>query len=56
MRRKSLLPAVIAFTLAISGIGLTQGTAQAAGTTITIWHNLGTTQNAEAVKGLTDAY
>lgn len=56
MRRKSLLPAVIAFTLAITGIGLTQSTAQAAGTTITIWHNLGTTQNAEAVKGLTDAY
>ena len=30
--------------------------AQAATTTLTIWHNLGTTQNADAVKALTAAY
>ena len=56
MRRKSLLAGAMALALATTGIGLTQSAAHAAGTTITIWHNLGTTQNADAVKGLTAAY
>jgi raffinose/stachyose/melibiose transport system substrate-binding protein len=42
--------------MAATGIGLNLQSASAAGTTITIWHNLGTTQNAEAVKALTSAY
>ena len=56
MRRKSLLAGAIALAMAATGIGLNLQSASAAGTTITIWHNLGTTQNAEAVKALTSAY
>jgi raffinose/stachyose/melibiose transport system substrate-binding protein len=56
MRRKSLLAGVVSAALIVAGIGTSLTSAQAAGTTITIWHNLGTTQNAEAVKALTDAY
>lgn len=55
MRRKSLLAGVLTLMLATVGVGINLPTAQAA-TTITIWHNLGTTQNAAAVKALTDAY
>ena len=47
---------VIALALAATGFGVNAQSASAAGTTITIWHNLGTTQNAEAVKALTTAY
>jgi ABC-type glycerol-3-phosphate transport system substrate-binding protein len=46
---------VIAFAIAATGLGVNAQSASAAGTTITIWHNLGTTQNAEAVKALTSA-
>lgn len=56
MRRKSLLAGAIALALAATGISVNAQSASAAGTTITIWHNLGTTQNAEAVKALTSAY
>jgi raffinose/stachyose/melibiose transport system substrate-binding protein len=56
MRRKSLLAGAIALALAATGVGINAQSASAAGTTITIWHNLGTTQNAEAVKALTSAY
>jgi raffinose/stachyose/melibiose transport system substrate-binding protein len=56
MRRKSLLAGAIALAMAATGVGLNLQSASAAGTTITIWHNLGTTQNAEAVKALTSAY
>ena len=52
MRRKSLLAGAIALALAATGVGINAQSASAAGTTITIWHNLGTTQNAEAVKAL----
>ena len=55
MRRKSLLAGAIALAMATTGIGMSIQSANAA-TTITIWHNLGTTQNAEAVKALTSAY
>jgi len=56
MRRKSLLAGALALAMAATGVGLNLQSASAAGTTITIWHNLGTTQNAEAVKALTSAY
>ena len=56
MRRKSMFAGVIALALAATGFGVNAQSASAAGTTITIWHNLGTTQNAEAVKALTTAY
>ena len=49
MRRKSLLAGALAFAIAATGVGINVQSANAA-TTITIWHNLGTTQNAEAVK------
>ena len=55
MRRKSLLAGALAFAMAATGVGMNMQAANAA-TTITIWHNLGTTQNAEAVKALTSAY
>jgi len=56
MRRKSILAGTIAIAMAATGAGMNLQTANAAGTTITIWHNLGTTQNAEAVKALSAAY
>ncbi len=56
MRRKSILAVTIAIAMAATGAGMNLQTANAAGTTITIWHNLGTTQNAEAVKALSAAY
>ena len=56
MRRKGILVGALAFALAFAGIGINASSAQASGTVITIWHNLGDTQNATAVKGLTDAY
>ena len=56
MRNKSILVGALAFAMAFTGIGITASNANASGTVITIWHNLGTTQNATAVKGLTDAY
>jgi len=42
--------------MSFTGLSITASNANASGTVITIWHNLGTTQNATAVKGLTDAY
>ncbi|MEI6649362.1 MAG: extracellular solute-binding protein [Actinomycetes bacterium] len=56
MRKKGILVGALAFALAFTGIGINATSAQASGTVITIWHNLGDTQNATAVKGLTDAY
>lgn len=56
MRRKGILVGALSFALALTGIGVNATTANAATTTITIWHNLGDTQNATAVKALTDAY
>ena len=56
MRRKSILAGVMAATIAITGLGMAGQSAKAAPTVITIWHNLGTTQNADAVKALTAAY
>jgi len=56
MRNKKILVGVLAAAMSFTGIGLTAPTANASGTVITIWHNLGTTQNATAVQGLTDAY
>ncbi len=56
MKKKSILSVAVAAALAMTGIGLTSSSAQAAGTTLTTWHNLSTTQNAEAVKALVDAY
>ena len=55
MKKKSILSVLVASALALTGVGLTSN-AQAATTTLTIWHNLGTTQNADAVKALTAAY
>ena len=56
MHRKGILVGALSFALALTGIGLNATSANAATTTITIWHNLGDTQNATAVKDLTDAY
>lgn len=56
MRRKGILVGALSIALALTGIGINTTTANAATTTITIWHNLGDTQNATAVKALTDAY
>lgn len=56
MRRRGILVGALSFALALTGIGINATTANAATTTITIWHNLGDTQNATAVKALTDAY
>ena len=55
MKKKSIISVLVASALALTGVGLTSN-AQAATTTLTIWHNLGTTQNADAVKALTAAY
>ena len=56
MRNKNILVGALAIAMAFTGIGITASNANASGTVITIWHNLGTTQNATAVQGLTDAY
>ena len=56
MRRKGILVGALACALGLAGIGVNATTANAAVTTITIWHNLGDTQNATAVTALTDAY
>ncbi len=56
MRRKGILVGALSLSLALTGIGINTTSANAATTTITIWHNLGDTQNATAVKALTDAY
>lgn len=56
MRKKGILVGAMAFVLALTGFGLNATTANAATATITIWHNLGDTQNATAVKALSDAY
>ena len=56
MRNKNILVGALALAMSFTGIAITASTAHATGTVITIWHNLGTTQNATAVKGLTDAY
>lgn len=56
MRRRGILVGALSFALSLTGIGISASTASAASTTITIWHNLGDTQNATAVKALTDAY
>ena len=55
MKKKRILPVALAIALAFSGVSFANN-AQAATTTLTIWHNLGTTQNADAVKALTAAY
>ena len=56
MRKKGILVGALTFALALSGIGFNATSANAATTTITIWHNLGDTQNATAVKALSAAY
>lgn len=57
MRKKRILVGALAFALAFAGIGISATSANAGTkTTLTIWHNLGNTQNATAVKALADAY
>ena len=56
MRKNKLLVGALAIAMSFTGLSITASNANASGTVITIWHNLGTTQNATAVKGLTDAY
>lgn len=57
MRKKSIVASVAAATLALSGVLVGVSNSQAAApVTITLWHNLGTTQNATAAQNLADAY
>lgn len=57
MRSKKILAIAVTTALTVAGIGLNLSSAGAsAKTTLTIWHNLGDTQNATAVKALTEAY
>lgn len=59
MRKKVIFVSALAFALALTGCSSSTKNS-AAGTdkpvTITLWHNLGDTQNAAATKALTDAY
>jgi ABC-type glycerol-3-phosphate transport system substrate-binding protein len=59
MRKKVILVSALAFALALAGCSnSTKSTSAGTNTpvTITLWHNLGDTQNAAATKALTDAY
>ena len=59
MRKKLILASAIAIALILSGCSSSSNDSAAtsdAPVTITLWHNLGDTQNAEATKALTDAY
>ena len=57
MRNRKILIGALVSALAFVGIGMNTISANAATTTtLTIWHNLGDTQNSTAVKALTDAY
>ena len=66
MKRKSLWALLVVATLALAGCSSSsneesttaspEASAAAEPVTVTLWHNLGDTQNAEATKALTDAY
>ena len=66
MKRKSLWALLVVATLALAGCSSSsnnaapeassESSAAAEPVTVTLWHNLGDTQNAEATKALTDAY
>ena len=59
MRKKLITASAIAIALVLSGCGSSSKDSAATSdepVTITLWHNLGDTQNAEATKALTDAY
>lgn len=59
MRKKVILASALALALALAGCSSTAKSTTAgtdAPVTITLWHNLGDTQNATATKALTDAY
>ena len=59
MRKKLIIASAIAIALVLSGCSSSSNDSAAtsdAPVTITLWHNLGDTQNAEATKALTDAY
>lgn len=59
MRKRIIVAGVLAIALALAGCS-SSSTKSAAGTdqpvTLTLWHNLGDTQNGVAVKALTTAY
>ena len=55
MRRKSVITSLIVIALVLTGTSYSNA-ASTKKVTITMWHNLGTTQNAVAAKALTDAY
>ena len=59
MRKKLITACAIAIALVLSGCSSSSKDSAATSdepVTITLWHNLGDTQNAEATKALTDAY
>ena len=57
MRKNRILVSAVTMALAVASLGVNASVASASTkTTLTIWHNLGDTQNATAVKALTDAY
>ena len=66
MKRKSLWALLVVAALALAGCSSSsndaastaspEASAAAEPVTVTLWHNLGDTQNAEATKALTDAY
>lgn len=59
MRKKLIIASAIAIALVLSGCSSSSKDSAATSdepVTITLWHNLGDTQNAEATKALTDAY
>ncbi|NBR94588.1 MAG: carbohydrate ABC transporter substrate-binding protein [Actinobacteria bacterium] len=65
MKKKSLWALIVVAALALAGCSsssneaapaASESAASAEPVKVTIWHNLGDTQNAEATKALTDAY
>jgi raffinose/stachyose/melibiose transport system substrate-binding protein len=56
MRKKKLLALLVSTALLVTGCSSSGNKASDAPVVVTLWHNLGDTQNAEATKALTDAY
>ena len=56
MKKKKVLALLVSTALLVTGCSSSGDKASDAPVVVTLWHNLGDTQNAEATKALTDAY